>query len=369
MIASIDRINLFLKKHKSRDDRRGLPLWNLAHRKRENVERINRQIISGNWCFGGRTDKILSNGKRVSFYSEWEDRFVEFCLYRHLTELDVARGEVFEDYMSFRGRGRFNCYRGCPIIPTFSKLTSSPIAKASVVPLLESLLHRRGLPPPLHNLILQDLSSPEGGLREKRIFQGSSLSCHYDRLYLEELDRRFCGVEDVHYQRYRDDILLLSRAREALEWCRDAVYGILRKRKLKTRYHKTFGGGTTAPLVWLGFVVHRGGDVGRSRESRRRRDARKSDYKHSQGHDFPAFSLAFLSIENGNQGQMPNFLPFSGRVGSRRYAQNPFYFRDKNRSENGLTFCPESETLVDDESHSTECLLERAQTVSGKCQE
>ena len=130
-----------------------MPLWNLAHRKRENLDRINRQIVSGDWYFGGRTDKILSNGKRVSFYSEWEDRFVEFCLYRHLTELDVARGEVSEGYMSFRGRGRFHSLRELlPRLPDHPYVVKTDVKsyyQSIDVPLLESLLHRRGLPPAL----------------------------------------------------------------------------------------------------------------------------------------------------------------------------------------------------------------------------
>ena len=35
----------------------------------------------------------------MTFYRDWEDRFVDFCLYRYLTDLAVQKNQVSPNYM------------------------------------------------------------------------------------------------------------------------------------------------------------------------------------------------------------------------------------------------------------------------------
>ena len=261
MIASVDRIDLFLKKHQHRDDCGGLPLWNLAHRKSENADRINRLIASRDWRFGERTDRALSNGKRVSFYREWEDRFVEFCLYRHLTDLAVSKGEVSRGTCRSGDGGvstpSGNCSAICPIIRTCSRRTSNHTTKASTSPCWNPSSTARVFPAPCTTwfcgiCLRRRADQAQGDIPGKRHV------LPLRRVYLEELDVSLSRIEGVRYQQYRDDILILSKDRESLEKCRDILYAVLRKRMLKTRYGKTFSGSSSAPLSWLGFVVSPG---------------------------------------------------------------------------------------------------------------
>ena len=47
----------------------------------------------------------------MSFYREWKDRFVEFCLYRYLMDMAQNKERVAENYFSCKGRGRFHVIR------------------------------------------------------------------------------------------------------------------------------------------------------------------------------------------------------------------------------------------------------------------
>ena len=196
MIASMERLNEFLRKHHRK---KSSSLWTLAHQKEEVVARINDHINSRRWHFSERTSKII-DGKLMTFYREWEDRFVEFCLYRYLMESAEQKGLVSDDYVSCKGKGRFFA-----IEKLFSALQNhryvfktdikSYFASINTV-LVEEIIHKTASPPPsLHYLIWQDLFNPasynDRRFREKGIFQGSSLSSYYAWIYLKKLDDSF----------------------------------------------------------------------------------------------------------------------------------------------------------------------------------
>ena len=92
---------------------------------------------------------------------------------------------------------------------------------------------------PLRYLVWQNLFEPlelrDRKFREKGIFQGSSLSSYYAWVYLKKLDDFFEDFEGekVFYQRYKDDIIVLTKSDDELNRMRNIIYSILRKRKLK----------------------------------------------------------------------------------------------------------------------------------------
>ena len=62
----------------------------MACPKQKTVKEINDKIRSQKYGFSGRITKII-DGRMMTFYKEWENRFVDFCLYRHLTELAIQK--------------------------------------------------------------------------------------------------------------------------------------------------------------------------------------------------------------------------------------------------------------------------------------
>ena len=88
-------------------------------------------------------------------------------------------------------------------------------------------------------------------------------------IYLDKLDGFFSSQDNVFYQRYKDDIILLTGSGSKLQWMKDALFGILRQRKLAIRFKKTFEGLSSSPVSYLGFRLL-DNCIGQSRESKRR---------------------------------------------------------------------------------------------------
>ena len=274
MIASVQVLTEFLKKHKNK---KSPGLWSMSHRKAVVVKNLNDKIYNGKYHFSERVNRIV-DGRKMTFYKEWEDRFIDFCLYRYLMRLAFQKNLVSPNYMSCRGRGRFHAVR-CLfeqknkfkyIFKTDVKSYFHSINNT----ILEKIIYSSGIPNPLHHLIWQDLFlkdipfvSPSVG-----IFQGSSISSYYAWIYLKNLDDFFNKENQSFYQRYKDDIIVLTKSSGNLNKTRDTTYSILRKRDLKSRYKKTFAGKTSAPISYLGFCIRKN-QIGQSLESKKKGSA------------------------------------------------------------------------------------------------
>ena len=234
MIATVKRLTDFLKKHKKK---KSSSLWAMACPKQKTVREINDKIRSQKYGFSGRITKII-DGRMMTFYKEWEDRFVDFCLYRHLTELAIQKKLISPNYMSFKGRGRCHAIR-CLLHQrknfdyVFKTDIKSYFESMNTV-ILEKIIHRSGIPDPLHHLIWQDLfygnHQNRSQFRKKSIFQGSSISSYYAWIYLKNLDDFFDKEDGCYYQRYKDDIIILNRSIRDLSKTQDIIYSILRKK-------------------------------------------------------------------------------------------------------------------------------------------
>ena len=80
MIACPVRLDIFFRKHKKKKS-----IQSMVRRKNDLIGEINDQINSQKYVFNERTS-VIWKGKLLTFYKKWEDRFVDFCLYRHLNE-------------------------------------------------------------------------------------------------------------------------------------------------------------------------------------------------------------------------------------------------------------------------------------------
>ena len=139
--------------------------------------------------------------------------------------------------------------------------------------ILEKIIYSSKIPNPLHHLIWQDLFLGDGSFysyfQSFGIFQGSSVSSYYAWIYLKNLDDFFDKENSYFYQRYKDDIIVLTKTPEDLNQIKDIIYSILRKRDLKIRYKKTFLGKTSVPISYLGFCIRKN-QIGQSLESKKK---------------------------------------------------------------------------------------------------
>ena len=192
LIASIEILSDFFQKHKKE---KSSSLWALAQDKAKVVD-------DKRWYFSDRTSRVI-DGKLMTYYCEWSDRFVEFCLYKHLMKSAEREKLISENYVSCKGKGRFyaieKLFLSLKDFPyVFKTDVKSYFASIDTV-ILERIVNRIALSDPssspLRHLIWQNLFGPmepsDGNFREKGIFQGSSLSSYYAWVYLKKLDDFF----------------------------------------------------------------------------------------------------------------------------------------------------------------------------------
>jgi RNA-directed DNA polymerase len=99
---------------------------------------------------------------------------------------------------------------------------------------------------------------------------GCSLSPVLAELYLLELDRAFDQNRDFYYQRFNDDIIVLTKTKWQQKRAVKKVQQLLQRHKLTTRYRKTFIGKTSDLVVYLGCKLFPDGSLGISSESVKR---------------------------------------------------------------------------------------------------
>ncbi|MBI4129599.1 hypothetical protein HY464_02810 [Candidatus Peregrinibacteria bacterium] len=92
--------------------------------------------------------------------------------------------------------------------------------------------------------------------------------------YLAELDSSFARLApQVYYQRFCDDILVLTQTRRQLRRAIQNIRIATNRNRLKLRVEKTYVGKTADPLFYLGYAIH-GHRVSIIRESLHRMHAR-----------------------------------------------------------------------------------------------
>jgi len=79
---------------------------------------------------------------------------------------------------------------------------------------------------------------------------GCSLSPVLAELYLLELDQVFDRNRNIHYQRFNDDIFVLTKAKWQQKRAIKKVKQTLHRLKLTTRYRKTFTGHTSQTIAY-----------------------------------------------------------------------------------------------------------------------
>ena len=83
MIADNKKLTEFLMRHKKK---KNSSLWAMAHKKDEVIKELNFRINSQTYYFSDRVTKMVGD-KKITFYKEWDDRFVDFCLSSYLRDL------------------------------------------------------------------------------------------------------------------------------------------------------------------------------------------------------------------------------------------------------------------------------------------
>jgi len=86
--------------------------------------------------------------------------------------------------------------------------------------------------------------------------KGLSTSPFFAWFYLAGMDRDFASsMPQVYYQRFCDDILILTKTKHQLRHSIKKVRMIMNRKRLRTRREKTYIGKTTDPLCYLGYAI------------------------------------------------------------------------------------------------------------------
>jgi len=104
----------------------------------------------------------------------------------------------------------------------------------------------------------------------KGISTGCSLSPLLAEFYLRELDRAFDHNPNIYYQRFCDDIIVLTKTKWQQKWAIRKIKQVLYRLKLTIRYRKTFTGKTSDIIVYLGYKIYPNRTIGISSESIKR---------------------------------------------------------------------------------------------------
>ena len=110
----------------------------------------------------------------------------------------------------------------------------------------------------------------------KGIPLGCSLSMLLAEFYLRKLDKHFeKQSSDYYYQRFNDDIIVLSKTKRSLRKSIKHIHQILREHGLHIRREKTYIGKTSDIISYLGYRLLKNMPVGASKERKRRAKERQ----------------------------------------------------------------------------------------------
>ena len=277
----------------------GKTLYDLASRGLKGLATIHQQLRTEQFHFRPSVGlKYNFNGKRRTLYiPPWEERIVDFLLYRALN-VRLDRWFSFCSY-AYRNRsfGLDQCQsRIAATLRSFEgpvylvkRDISDYFASVNHEILLEQLAAHVDPNDYLFELAserVRFLCQDESGSHRAAIGIpfGCASACVFANVYLTSLDRAIESVPDVRYFRYADDLLLLSRNAEAIALAEERMEDRLGELRLATKPSHAANLMLCEPLSeipdsrfapqrsfrHLGLEFHCGGDVSLSRDKRRK---------------------------------------------------------------------------------------------------
>jgi hypothetical protein len=208
----------------------GRTLYDLAERGLRGLDAIHRSLSREDFRFRPAVAlKYNFNGKRRTLYiSPWEERIVDFLLYRLLTR-KLHRWFSPNSY-AYRDRtfGLDRCQSRiagmlrAQTAPTY--LVKRDIADyfASVdhsilLGMLAGLVNEGDYLYPLLAQRVRFLYHDESGSHQAEVGIpfGAAIACVFANIYLTDLDREIERIPSVHYFRYADDLLVMTPERDA----------------------------------------------------------------------------------------------------------------------------------------------------------
>ena len=259
----------------------------------------HRPVNSSFWAFLAHFDHFTSEAIRKIKLGEY--RFHECCLWKPpggresvcvrtfidrfvirlvADYLKSALSPFFTDqYYQKKGKGRHDAIRDLrEKLPDYRYIYKTDVksyfASADHDILLDNL--QKYLKSPVILDLVKQIISPTVLLsnrwrtNDQGIPLGCSLSPVLAELYLLKLDRAFDQNRDFYYQRFNDDIIVLTKTKWQQKRAIQKVKMILQRHHLTTRYQKTFVGKTSDIIVYLGCKLLPDGSIGISSESFKR---------------------------------------------------------------------------------------------------
>jgi hypothetical protein len=208
----------------------GRTLYDLAGRGLRSLDAIHRALVHENFEFRPAVALTYNfNGKHRTLYiSPWEERIVDFLLYRLLTRKLHAwfspnsyayRDRTFGlDRCQARIAGILRSEHG-PLylvkrdIKDYFASVDHEILLARLARLVEGDHYLFGLLRQRVCFLFQDESGAHQA--ERGIPFGAAIACVFANIYLTGLDRQLERIPEIHYFRYADDLLVLSSRRES----------------------------------------------------------------------------------------------------------------------------------------------------------
>lgn len=228
----------------------GRTLYDLAARGLNGLAAIHEQLRAERFHFRPSVGlKYNFNGKRRTLYiSPWEERIVDLLIYRVLNQ----RLHHWFSASSYAYRDHTHGLDRCQSrISAVLRSTHSPVYLlkrdisdyfASVnheilLQQLERLIARNDY---LFELIAERISfdyQDESGMHRASIGIpfGCATACVFANVYLTGLDREIERIDGIQYFRYADDILLLSKNRDAALLANERINNGLNKLRLTTK--------------------------------------------------------------------------------------------------------------------------------------
>ena len=232
-------------------------LYDFAQYSLKNAHSLHRRLIKREFHFRECIELNYNfNGKeRTIFLFPWEERIVDLCLYRILTQ--YFQNAFSASCHAYRW-GKFgidSCQRK---LGRLIRELPKPVyfLKRDVKDYFPSIDHDK-----LSGLLAQwvdpddylfDLLQRRIKFKIKRedavetnslgVGFGTAIACFFANLYLTPLDRRLEAIEGVHPFRYADDILVCSSDRDAIKSAEEVIEKSFDELHLKSKekHHKNF---------------------------------------------------------------------------------------------------------------------------------
>jgi len=247
-------------------------IWHILHNYKQITEDTTKQIISCNWDMDSYRFWVTRAGASIPI-SSFKDRVVINVVTAILDKL-VGKN-IPDNYYKKKGKGRMKAIEDLRanlgqykyVFKTDVKSYFASIDHDILMKKLKELVAYETI---IHfvNQIITNYVEFNGRYwrNHQGIPFGISTSCLLGSLYLTDQDKHFLGKENFYYQRFVDDIIVLTKTKHQQDRAKKAIYRILKKHNLKTRYEKTFIGKTTDTIIYLGCKFQ-GNKLGASRES------------------------------------------------------------------------------------------------------